>query len=215
MPNDPRNRLEELCRMRGVEFVTLSRLVGRNDAYIQQYIRRGSPKRLGERERKLIADYFDVDEGELGAPRAAPPGGRRLVGISQRPVRAAAGAGQLPEDEQASASIAFDRAWLKRLTPSASDKLSIIQVEGDSMAPTLVNGDDILVDEGDCHDRLRDGIYVLRVDGALMVKRLALNPMGRKVTIQSDNPAYADWPDVPLADIECIGRVIWAGGRVS
>lgn len=215
MPNDPRNRLEELCRVRGVDFATLSRLCGKNASYIQQYIRRGSPKRLGERERGLIADYFDIDQTELGGPPSNDAKKGRLVSISQRPVRAAAGAGQMPDDERASATIAFDRAWLKRLTPSGSDRLSIIQVDGDSMAPTLTSGDDILVDEGDGADRLRDGIYVMRVDGALVVKRLALHPMGRKVTIQSDNPAYADWPDVPLDDIDCIGRVIWSGGRVS
>lgn len=201
--------------MRGVDFATLSRLCGKNASYIQQYIRRGSPKRLGERERGLIADYFDIDQTELGGPPSNDAKKGRLVSISQRPVRAAAGAGQMPDDERASATIAFDRAWLKRLTPSGSDRLSIIQVDGDSMAPTLTSGDDILVDEGDGADRLRDGIYVMRVDGALVVKRLALHPMGRKVTIQSDNPAYADWPDVPLDDIDCIGRVIWSGGRVS
>ncbi|WP_407696143.1 S24 family peptidase [Sphingomicrobium marinum] len=68
------------------------------------------------------------------------------------------------------------------------------------MAPTLASG---------------DGIYVLRIDGALVVKRVALHPMGRKVTVQSDNPAYADWPDMALADIDPIGRVIWSGRRVS
>ena len=79
------------------------------------------------------------------------------------------------------------------------------------MAPTLNAGDDILVDLGDCDERLRDGIYVLRIDDALVVKRLALNPPGRRVTIQSDNPAYPDWPDCDLDEINCIGRVIWAG----
>ncbi|MEO7277961.1 MAG: S24 family peptidase, partial [Sphingomicrobium sp.] len=97
-------------------------------------------------------------------------------------------------------------------TPSA--RLSIVRVEGDSMAPTLSPGDDILVDLDDCGDRLRDGIYVLRVDEALVVKRLALNPRGRRVTIQSDNPAYADWPDCDLKDIICIGRVIWSGRKI-
>ena len=46
------------------------------------------------------------------------------------------------------------------------------------MAPTLNAGDDILVDLGDCAERLRDGIYVLRVDDALVVKRIALHPVG-------------------------------------
>ena len=79
------------------------------------------------------------------------------------------------------------------------------------MAPTLSAGDDILVDLADGAERLRDGIYVLRVDGALLVKRLAIHPVGRRVTVQSDNPAYADWPDCGLDEIDCIGRVIWAG----
>ena len=82
------------------------------------------------------------------------------------------------------------------------------------MAPTLNPGDDILVDLDDCEERLRDGIYVLRVDDALVVKRLALNPRGRRLTIQSDNPAYPDWPDCALDEISCIGRVIWSGRKI-
>ena len=82
------------------------------------------------------------------------------------------------------------------------------------MAPTLNPGDDILVDLDDCGERMRDGIYVLRADEALVVKRLALNPVGRRVTVQSDNPAYPDWPDCSLSAIHCIGRVIWTGRRV-
>jgi phage repressor protein C with HTH and peptisase S24 domain len=46
------------------------------------------------------------------------------------------------------------------------------------------------------------------------VKRVALNPVGRRVTVQSDNPAYPDWPDCSLDDIRPIGRVIWAGRRI-
>jgi len=82
------------------------------------------------------------------------------------------------------------------------------------MSPTLNAGDDILVDHGDCDDRLRDGIYVLRIDDALVVKRIALHPVGRRVTVQSDNPAYPDWPDCDLSEIHCIGRVIWAARKL-
>ena len=82
------------------------------------------------------------------------------------------------------------------------------------MEPTLSDGDDILVDLGDSADRLRDGIYVLRIDDALVVKRIALNPVGRRVTVKSDNPAYPDWPDCELVRINPIGRVIWSGRRI-
>jgi phage repressor protein C with HTH and peptisase S24 domain len=111
--------------------------------------------------------------------------------------------------------FAFDGRWLKALTGTAAVKLSIIRVEGDSMAPTLNAGDDILVDPADCAERLRDGIYVLRVDDALVVKRIALHPVGRRVTVQSDNPAYPDWPDCDMAEIVCIGRVVWAGRKID
>ena len=83
------------------------------------------------------------------------------------------------------------------------------------MAPTLNAGDDILVDHADPCDGLRDGIYVLRVDDALLVKRLAIHPFGGRVTVQSDNPNYPDWPDRGLSELDCIGRVIWAGRRIS
>ena len=69
------------------------------------------------------------------------------------------------------------------------------------MAPTLGDGDDVLLDLRDAGDRLRDGIYVLRVDERLLVKRLAVHPMGRHVTVQSDNPAYPDWPDCAIDDV--------------
>ena len=91
----------------------------------------------------------------------------------------------------------------------------MVRVEGNSRAPALIAGDDILGDLGDAAERLRDGIYVLRIDDALVVKRLALKPMGRRMTVQSDNPAYPDWPDCSLEDITCIGRVIWSGRRIA
>lgn len=83
------------------------------------------------------------------------------------------------------------------------------------MAPTLNDGDDILVDRAGCAEALRDGIYVLRVDDSLLVKRLAIHPLGRHLTVQSDNPAYPDWPDCSLDDVHCIGRVIWAGRKIA
>ena len=137
-----------------------------------------------------------------------------LVTVKRHPVTVSASPGALVSEELRKPYFAFDERWLKALTPSSPSNLSIVRVEGDSMSPTLNAGDDILVDLGDAADRLRDGIYVLRIDDALVVKRIALNPLGRRVTVQSDNPAYPDWPDCSLEDINCIGRAIWSGRRV-
>ena len=46
-------------------------------------------------------------------------------------------------------------------------------------------------------------------------QRLAIHPVSRRVTVQSDNPAYPDWPDCGLDEIHCIGRVIWAGRKIA
>lgn len=46
MAEDPRALLERLIGERGEDYAGLSRLIGRNPAYVQQYIKRGTPKRL-------------------------------------------------------------------------------------------------------------------------------------------------------------------------
>ena len=215
MPSDPRLVLHRLCLERGEDFAGLSRMLGRNHAYIQQFVKRGVPKRLGEAERRKLARYFAVPESVFGGRPDPARDARGLISIPRHPVTVSAGPGAIVSEEIGRPFFAFDERWLKALTATHPDKLSIVRVDGDSMAPTLNAGDDILVDLSHCDDRLRDGIYVLRVEDALVVKRLALNPVGRRVTVQSDNPSYADWPDCDIDGINCIGRVIWSGRRVA
>lgn len=216
MTSNPRQVLETLCAERGENFASLSRLIGRNDAYIQQYLRKGTPRQLKERERRTLARYFKVPESMLGGlPDDSAAEYGELVPVMKSPVRASAGPGAIPGEESARPYFAFHPRWLRALTGSPPSKLSLIRVEGDSMAPTLSAGDDILVDLADGPERLRDGIYVLKVDGTLLVKRLAIHPVGRRVTVQSDNPAYGDLPDCGLDEIECVGRVIWTGRKIA
>lgn len=214
---DVRETLERLVRERGDDYASLSRLLGRNAAYVQQFIRRGVPRKLDEEDRRTLARYFGVAEETLGGP-SAPRGssrtrGRSLVTVPMLGIGASAGPGALNGEENVQSRIGFEVRWLRELGASP-DHLSAIRVSGDSMAPTLADGDDILVDRADAAARLRDGIYVLRIDDALNVKRIATAP-GRRFTILSDNPAYpplADWsPD----QVAIIGRVIWAGRRVA
>ncbi len=211
---DPRAALQRLIEERREDYAGLSRLIGRNSAYIQQYVKRGTPRRLAEEDRRLLARYFGVDEAMLGGPEEAPArGGDAPVTVPQYDLGASAGPGALPEDERARSHLAFDSKWLRRLANDPK-QLSMIRVEGDSMLPTLSDGDEILVDRGDGPERLRDGIYVLRMEGALIVKRLALNPAARRVAVKSDNPAYPSWNDCDPADVYVIGRVVWVGRRL-
>jgi hypothetical protein len=211
---DPRTALQRLIDERREDYAGLSRLIGRNAAYIQQYVKRGTPKRLAEEDRRLLARYFGVPEALLGGPGAAPPDKREArVVVPMLDLRASAGPGALPGNEQPRSHLAFDGAWLGRMARDPK-QLSIIRVDGDSMFPTLTDGDDILVDRGDAADRLRDGIYVLRMEGALMVKRLAPSPAGGRLSVRSDNVAYPSWDNCNPDDIDVVGRVIWVGRRL-
>ncbi|HEY1145320.1 MAG TPA: S24 family peptidase [Allosphingosinicella sp.] len=212
---DARTELERLIAARGEDYAGLSRLIGRNAAYIQQFIKRGTPRALAEEDRQLLARYFDVPETLLGAPSAEPEREGDHVAVPLLAVGASAGPGALPGDERPRAHIIFDRGWLRRVVAGDVAQASIIRVEGDSMAPTLADGDEKLVDGSDAVARLRDGVYVLRVDDVLIVKRLALNPAARTVTIRSDNPAYPEWPDCDLSAVEIVGRVVWTGRRLA
>jgi len=214
MANDGRTALQRLIEQKGEDYAGLSRLIGRNPAYIQQFLRRGTPRRLAEADRRLLARYFGVDEAVLGGPEPEA-GGRGLVAVPRLDVDASAGPGAFDGDERATAHIAFDPAWLRQLARSGPELLSIIRVQGDSMAPTLADGDEILVDRGDAAPRLRDGIYVLRIDDALVVKRLGVNPAGRTLSVRSDNPAYPGWPDCDPAAVDIVGRVVWTGRRIG
>src|SRR3546814_15243407 len=73
----------------------------------------------------------------------------------------------------------------------------------------LHDGLRILVDTGDGRVTSRGGIFVVRVDGALMVKRVARAGLG--LSIRSDNPAWPGIEDATARGAEVIGRVVWLG----
>ncbi len=215
---DARAALDRALRVRGIGYAELSALIGRNAAYIQQFIHRGSPRALNERDRATIADFLAIDEQLIGGPaRDGPPGGADLAMVPRLDVDAAAGAGGLAGDDRMIGPIGFDPRYLRSL--SANPRLlSIIRVQGDSMVPTLAEGEDIMVDAGDGAARLRTGIYVLRRDGALLVKRLVPAAKGAAglVSIISDNDAlYPAEHGVPMGALDIVGRVIWASRLID
>jgi phage repressor protein C with HTH and peptisase S24 domain len=206
-----REALDVLIRQRGEDYSSLSRLLGRNAAYVQQFIKRGTPKKLSEDDRRTLARYFGVDERELGGRSPERDTNNRMVAIPILDVSASAGPGAVPVSETSTAAMEFDSRWLKRLTSSSPEKLSIIRVRGDSMSPTICDGDEVLVDTGDGADRLRDGIYVLRIEDTLVAKRVAIRPTDHAISILSDNAAYPPYDNLDRSALHVIGRVRWFG----
>lgn len=209
--DDTRRVLDDLIRKHGCNYSAVSRLLGRNAAYIQQYIRRGSPRELDEQDRSVLARFFGVDEALLGAPARRTGPVVELVHVPILDIEASAGHGALTRMEAKSAQFGFDEKWLRRLTASKASSLSIIGVYGDSMEPTLHDGDEVMIDLGDGQARLRDGIYVMRMDDMLSVKRIAIEPQGKRVSVLSDNPTYPSWRGLERRSINIVGRVLWFG----
>src|SRR6185436_20791477 len=71
MADDTRAALDALIRDSGEDYSSISRLLGRNPAYIQQFIKRGTPRRLAVEARRKLAAYFRVSEQSLGGRIAA------------------------------------------------------------------------------------------------------------------------------------------------
>ena len=208
-----RRRLLDLAQARGVSLAALSEMIGRNSSYLQQFIRKGSPRKLEEGDRRTLAQFFGVGESELGGAEefslASPPSRGEWIEVPRLPVGAAAGPGALGADERPFDSFRFSRRWLKE-QGLADGQLSTIRVQGDSMEPVLHDGDEILVDRA--QRTLRDGIHVVRLGDALMVKRLAPAGPGR-ATLLSQNYAYPP-VEVALSELEIVGRVVWKSGRL-
>lgn len=87
-------------------------------------------------------------------------------------------------------------------------------VDGDSMEPTLHDGEPVVFVKGFVKG---DGIYVLAVNGELFVKRLEFNRILNRLRIISDNPKYppTELGMDALEGVRILGKVvIWVHGEV-
>jgi len=216
---DPRARLLSLSEERGVSLSALSGLIGRNATYLQQFVRKGSPRKLEEGDRRKLADFLGVSEVELGGPEyishtpngftPAKRGRDMWVDVPRMAHEASAGPGALDPGDGVVGVLRFSERWLRGqgLEPGM---LSAIHVAGDSMEPLLRDGDEILVDR--TPRPLRDGVHVVRIGDALLVKRVQTGLPGQ-VVLESENPAYRPITLAPT-EVEIVGRVVWKGGRL-
>jgi len=140
--------------------------------------------------------------------------GQGFVQIPRYEVAASAGHGAIIHSEQIVDHLTFKADWVKNTLGIPVSSLALINVKGDSMEPTLSNGDVILIDmsRGGFDD---NAVYVLRLNGTLLVKRVKRNFDG-SVLVSSDNVMYP--PDVIKDDVvetlNVVVRVVWCGRRM-
>ncbi|MFC7050776.1 S24 family peptidase [Emcibacter nanhaiensis] len=221
-----REKLDHLIRTSAAEdYASVSALIGKNHAYIQQYIKRGVPKCLNDLDLAKIIDHFGLAADYFGSPADFPTpsvSGENLPGdfspddyvlVNVYDIHAAAGAGAFAENNDIHNRLAFRKSWIRTSSNATPESLAVITVSGDSMSPTLQDGDHILVDMSERQIR-NDGIYVLRNDDMLLVKRVSINPVTKLCTIKSDNPQYDSWSDCEPDALDILGRIIWMGRKI-
>jgi phage repressor protein C with HTH and peptisase S24 domain len=194
--DEQRSALSEAIEASGASLAELSRKLGRNAAWLQQYLRRGTPRLLPEADRRRLASYLGVTDARLGGPEGP-------LFLPRLDIAASAGPGRLVDAETGIGGEPIAPETLRRMG-ARPDDCGWLRVEGDSMAPLLAEGDRILVDRGRRKPDSRH-LWVIRRDGALQVKRLL--PERGELRVLSDNPDYGE-ERVPLAEVEVVGRVL-------
>lgn len=222
-------RLQIICEKRRLGSIeNLSKAINVSIQTIQKWGQRDSISKDGA---KVIAERLNFPLGWVltgeghyeDAIPVLPPeqdlvggmveiGGQDYVAIHRFDAGLSAGPGSvLEEAPQPLGYQLFEAQWIRALTSASPCSLMVLEVDGDSMEPTLNDRDWILIDRSQ-RQLTRSGIYALRVDNNLWVKRLHLDLSARKVQMISDNLRY----DVQLLDengLEIVGRAIWIVGR--
>ena len=155
---------------------------------------------------QLLRDLKAAQGLEDPAARAAAADDGDFVGVSE--LASAAGDGADVYDERITGRIKFLRSWLGRHGLVARN-CRIIQVSGESMEPTLVDGCSILVNHS-VRRRHVGHIYVVRTEDGLVVKRAGRDEAGVWQLV-SDNPNKHVWPTRPWPPgAAIVGEVKWA-----
>lgn len=163
------------------------------------------PQRRHSEPRGLVA--------ESSASNAAKENGE-YVHIPRYEVAASAGGGAIIHNEQVADYLSFRAEWVKNTLGVSVRDLALISVIGDSMEPTLSEGDVVLLDMT-TRSVLDGSIYALQLNGGLLVKRIQRKLDG-SVVVKSDNARYdTETVSENKADrLKIIGRVVWVGRRL-
>ena len=119
-------------------------------------------------------------------------------------VRASAGGGAFTFDANYKV-LTVDRTIMNNVITSSNQKIDAINVDGESMEPTLQDGSIVFIDRTQTNI-LKDGIYIASTTAGLFIKRVRQRADGM-VELISDNKAYS--PEIMLADeVKIVGRVV-------
>lgn len=188
---------------------------GLGDSAIRDLFRKGASPKVSTAQAIAEQLRMSIDEVILAGKSGHLPDdqggqGRDLVAVYN--VEASAGYGALIDSEMIVVQLSFPPGYLRRITSANPRDLAIIGVKGDSMTPTLADGDVVMIDTAK-RDLSFDGLFVLQDGGAsLLVKRIGRGSRRGTVTLISDNRSYPP-AERDVSEIEVVGKVVWKGVR--
>jgi phage repressor protein C with HTH and peptisase S24 domain len=138
-----------------------------------------------------------------------------LVYVRAVDISLAMGDGIVGEDYPATELIPFNLGFLRTISRAPIDKLRIMTGQGESMEPTLLRSDLLMIDTSMRAPMVSDQIWAFNYAGGGMLKRLrrVRDDNRDRFLIISNNPAVP----AQLADIEdvfVIGKLVWIGRQM-
>lgn len=130
-----------------------------------------------------------------------------------RSIQASAGDGIIPEVEKDLIYIGMPRTFIHDELHTTPANLFVMPVQGDSMEPTIKDGDYIIVNK-QVGRPLAGHIFLVRIDESILCKRLHELP-SKRLRVSSDNQYYESF-EVPADqdNFEIIGRVVWFSRQI-
>jgi len=213
------DRLRARCRQLGLNARQVAELARVNRSFVYDIMRGRSENPNLERLQK-VAEVLKVERDwllhGLGRVEGEPPifehPDEVFVAIPSVEVRASMGGGNVVEDGvEKGEPYHFRRAWIRDELGSAPENLRILHVEGDSMEPTLLDGDVVLVDLTR-RAPTPPGVFVLFDGIGLVAKRIEHLPSSDPPTLRilSDNPRYSTY-ERTAEEVNVVGRLRWLG----
>lgn len=105
----------------------------------------------------------------------------------------------------------FPREWVQSITATPASMLTIARGRGDSMQPTIQDGDMVIIDRSQRTIREQDAMWALTIGDFAMIKRV--RSRGERIQILSDN-TLVPMDEAHHEEINVVGRVIFVGRRV-
>ena len=198
---------------------SLAGVLERTPAQISQWLNQskdsktGKPRGMRSESVRFIEKRCGKERGWMDEPHPPPSNtSKGFVVLPSFDLKAAAGPGRYLEAQQRVGSVQICQDIVMRILRSSGGvalaSLALVTVAGDSMEPTIRDGDIVVIDRS-VRTIDRDGLYLFTFGDETFIKRIQRMP--KALSVNSDNKLYKPWEIKPneATELHVHGRVLW------